>query len=81
MRAVALYATRGRIHGPEWTTETRYFPADDGHADSHAELYVLVAPNPLTGEAFDNVPAHKRRLGELRTYPNRTSHLINMLTI
>ena len=54
---------------------------DGCHADSHAELYVLVAPNPLTGETFDNVPVRKRKLGKLQIYFNLTGHLIGMLVI
>ena len=29
--------------------------------------FVSAVPNHLTGETFDNVPVHKRKLGELRT--------------
>ena len=42
---------------------------------------MLVAPNPLTGETFDNVPVRKRKLGELRIYFNLASHLIGILAI
>ena len=54
---------------------------DGGRSDSHVDPYVLVVPNPLTGETFDNVPVHKRKLGELQTHFDPTSYLINMLVI
>lgn len=80
-RAAVLDTTWGRPRRPEWTTKTRYFPVDGGRAGSQAELYVLVAPDPLTGEAFDSVPVHKRKLGELRIYFNLASHFIGILAI
>jgi len=40
-----------------------------------------VVPNSLTGETFDNVPVHKRKLGELQIYFDLTSHLTNMLGV
>ena len=52
-----------------------------GRSDSHVDSYVLVVSNPLTGEAFDNVPVHKRKLGELQVYFDPTSYLIDMLVI
>jgi len=44
--------------------------------DSSVELSALAVPNPLTGETFDNVPVHKRKLGELWILfrPHQPSH-------
>jgi hypothetical protein len=38
-------------------------------AQASRSPFVSAAPNHLTGETFDNVPVHKRKLGELRTLP------------
>ena len=46
-----------------------------------SRVFVLVAPNPLTGETFDNVPTHKRKLGGLWIHFDLTGHLISMLAI
>jgi len=36
----------------------------DGRAERPAECFMSAVPNHLTGETFDNIPVHKRKLGE-----------------